>query len=93
MQWEELLLIMSYQSEKILYSFQKLVFDRSGKNIDSVQKLKADASDRKIYRLNSGNKSFIGIFNENEKREYCFHKIYGSILKTGIQCTGNNKCN
>lgn len=75
---------MSYQSEKILYSFQKLVFDRSGKNIDSVQKLKADASDRKIYRLNSGNKSFIGIFNENEKENIAFIKFTEAFLKLGF---------
>lgn len=41
-------------------------------SIDSVQELKADASDRKIFRINTGHETHIGIYNENVKENRAF---------------------
>ncbi|MBV6479232.1 MAG: hypothetical protein HGGPFJEG_02003 [Ignavibacteria bacterium] len=69
---------MHYNTEYILNSFAWLIKDWLDAEIDSVKELKADASDRKIYRLISGSKSFIGVFNENVKENRAF--IYFSKL-------------
>ncbi|MCY7363492.1 MAG: hypothetical protein LH629_15695, partial [Ignavibacteria bacterium] len=56
---------MSYKREIILNAFQELIFDKFKTNIDSITELKADASDRKIYRIFSGKKSYVGVNNDN----------------------------
>ncbi len=56
---------MSYQSEIITYQFQELFHKHFDKTIEKIEKLKADASNRKIYRLISGYTSCIAVWNEN----------------------------
>ncbi len=75
---------MSYFKEIALYSFQELVYKRSGLNIDSFKMLKADASDRKIFRINYGSHTCIGIYNENPKENLAFVKFSGTFLKLGL---------
>lgn len=75
---------MSYLKEIVLNSFQELVFRRSGLNIDSLKMLKADASERKIFRIYYGGLKCIGIFNENPKENLAFVKFSESFLKLGF---------
>ena len=75
---------MSYLKEIVLNSFQELVFRRSGLNIESVKMLKADASERKIFRIYYGGLKCIGIFNENPKENLAFVKFSETFLKLGF---------
>ena len=72
---------MSYKSEYILNSFGRLINKKFSKSLDSVKELKADASDRKIYRLFSGDKSCIGIHNENINENRAFIGFTDVFLK------------
>lgn len=69
---------MIYNKEFILNSFAGLIKDYSGGTLDSVNELKADASDRKIFRIQTGGKTLIGIYNENIKENRAF--IYFSRI-------------
>lgn len=75
---------MSYKNEIILNSFQEMIFSKFGKNLDSINELKADASDRKIYRLFSNSNSFIGIYNENIKENRAFINFTNTFLRLGF---------
>ncbi|HMQ68212.1 MAG TPA: phosphotransferase [Ignavibacteria bacterium] len=63
---------MSIRREIILNTFQELCFNNFGNGIDNISNLKADASERKIYRISSGNNTYIGIFNENPDENNAF---------------------
>lgn len=63
---------MSYQKEIVLYQFQELFYKHFGKNIEKIDQLKADASDRKIYRLIAGYNSCIAVWNENVAENKAF---------------------
>lgn len=63
---------MSYQSEIITYQFQELFYRYFDKSIEKIEKLKADASNRKIYRLISGYNSCIAVWNENVPENKAF---------------------
>lgn len=75
---------MSYQREIILNSFQELVHKKFGKNLEKVKDLKADASDRKIYRLYVDGKSLIGIYNENKKENLAFINFTKTFIDLGF---------
>lgn len=63
---------MSYQNEIVLYQFQELFFNHFGKSIEKIEHLKADASNRKIYRLISGYNSCVAVWNENVPENKAF---------------------
>lgn len=63
---------MSYQSEIVTYQFQELFYTHFNKSIDKIEKLKADASNRKIYRLISGYTSCVAVWNENVAENKAF---------------------
>lgn len=63
---------MSYKKEIILNSFQELLFNNAGLHLENIIQLKAHASERNIYRLETNGKSFIGIYNENIKENLAF---------------------
>ncbi|HMS33509.1 MAG TPA: phosphotransferase [Ignavibacteria bacterium] len=75
---------MSYRNEYIINTLRELIFKQTGNSIDKIENLKADASDRKIYRLFTNGKTFIGIFNENEKENLAFINFTGSFIKMGL---------
>lgn len=75
---------MSYKREIILNTFRELVYNKFRKNLDSIKELKADASERKIYRLFIEDKTFVGIYNENEKENLAFINFTNTFLKTGF---------
>ena len=75
---------MSIRNEIILNTFQELIYKETGKNLDKIVNLKADASDRKIYRLFYDGNSIIGIFNENKKENLAFINFTGSFSKLGL---------
>jgi len=75
---------MSIRKEIILNTFQELMFKETGKNLDKIVNLKADASDRKIYRLFYDDNSIIGIYNENKKENLAFINFTGSFSKLGL---------
>jgi len=76
---------MSYKREIILNNFQALIFSKFGTNLDSINELKADASERKIYRLFSNGNSFIGIYNENVKENLAFINFTNTFVKLGFK--------
>jgi len=75
---------MSLRKEIILNTFQELIFKETGKSLDKIVNLKADASDRKIYRLFYDDKSIIGIFNENKKENLAFINFTETFTKLGL---------
>lgn len=75
---------MSYQREIILNSFQELIYKKFGTNLDKVKDLKADASDRKIYRLFVDGQSLIGIYNENKKENLAFTNFTKTFIELGF---------
>ena len=75
---------MSYRKEFIINTFRELIFKETGNSIDRIENLRADASDRKIYRLFSKGKTLIGIFNENEKENLAFINFTGTFIKLGL---------
>jgi len=75
---------MSYQIEIITYQFQELFFKYFNKSIEKIDRLKADASNRKIYRLISGYTSCIGVWNENVLENKAFIGFSKSLRKGGF---------
>ena len=75
---------MSYQREIILNSFQELVNRTFGKDLERIEDLKADASDRKIYRLYVNGKSLIGIYNDNKKENMAFVNFTNTFIGLGF---------
>jgi len=75
---------MSIRREIILNTFQELIFKETGKNLESIVNLKADASDRKIYRLYYDGNSVIGVFNENKKENLAFINFTGTFTELGL---------
>jgi len=75
---------MSIRKEIILNTFQELIFKETGKDLDRIVNLKADASDRKIYRLFYDDYSIIGIFNENKKENLAFINFTETFTKLGL---------
>ncbi|MEO6696265.1 MAG: phosphotransferase [Ignavibacteria bacterium] len=75
---------MSYKREIILNNFQELFFNKFGTNLDSIIELKADASERKIYRLFTNGNSFIGIYNNNIKENIAFINFTNTFVRLGF---------
>lgn len=75
---------MSYKKEIILNSFQELLFVKTGLHLEKINHLKAHASERNIYRLQSNGKSFIGIYNENVKENLAFVNFSRTFLELGL---------
>lgn len=76
---------MSLFKEIILNNFQQLVFENFGISIDRFENIKADASEKKIYRLFAGNKSVVGVFNENEKENLAFIGFTKTFMELGLK--------
>lgn len=75
---------MSYNKEIMLNNFQQLVFNKLGKSIDSISGLKADASERKIYRLFVDGKSVVGVYNENKEENLAFINFTDTFIRMGF---------
>ncbi|MEZ4689870.1 MAG: phosphotransferase [Ignavibacteria bacterium] len=76
---------MSIRREIILNTFQELCFTNFGNGIDNISNLKADASERKIYRITSGNNTYVGIYNENPDENNAFINFSGSFKNSGFK--------
>lgn len=76
---------MSIRKEIILNTFQELCHTKFGTGIDNISNLKADASERKIYRINSGDNTFIGIFNEHADENNAFINFSLTFKKAGFK--------
>lgn len=75
---------MSLLKEIILNNFQQLVFEKYGTYIDRIENIKADASDRKIYRLFSNGNTLVGIHNENRKENLAFINFTKTFTELGL---------
>ena len=75
---------MSYQSEIITYQFQELFYNHFDKSIDKIERLKADASNRKIYRLISGYTSCVAVWNENVPENRAFVEFSKGFKRGGL---------
>ncbi|MBS1514461.1 MAG: phosphotransferase [Bacteroidetes bacterium] len=75
---------MSYQNEIMTYRFQELFYNYFNKSIEKIERLKADASNRKIYRLISGYTSCIGVLNDNIPENKAFIGFSKGFKKGGL---------
>lgn len=75
---------MSLKREIILNTFQELCFTKFETGLDNITSLKADASERKIYRIITGNKTVIGIYNENAEENIAFVNFSKTFKKYGF---------
>ncbi|MBS1492092.1 MAG: phosphotransferase [Bacteroidetes bacterium] len=75
---------MSYQSEIITYQFEELFQRHFDKSIEKIEKLKADASNRKIYRLISGYNSCVAVWNENVPENKAFVGFSNGFKNAGL---------
>jgi aminoglycoside/choline kinase family phosphotransferase len=75
---------MSYQNEIITYQFEELFQKHFNKSIEKIEKLKADASNRKIYRLISGFNSCVAVWNENVPENKAFVGFSKGFRKGGL---------
>jgi len=75
---------MSYQNEIITYQFQELFYNHFNKSIEKIERLKADASNRKIYRLISGYTSCVAVWNENVPENKAFVGFSKGLKKAGL---------
>ncbi|MBL8006924.1 MAG: phosphotransferase [Ignavibacteria bacterium] len=76
---------MSYKKEIILNSFQELVFESFGRSIERIAELKADASERKIYRIFCDGKTCIGVYNENTGENRAFVSFSRTFRKLNFR--------
>ncbi|MBK8984007.1 MAG: hypothetical protein IPM38_17235 [Ignavibacteria bacterium] len=63
---------MNYQREYVFNEFQSMVFRVFDENIIRIEKLNADASDRKLFRIFTDNRSVIGVKNKHIKENLAF---------------------
>jgi aminoglycoside/choline kinase family phosphotransferase len=75
---------VSYEKEKILNAFQKLIHGKFGQGLDDAAELKADASERKIYRLFIEGKTLVGVYNDNIKENLAFINFTKTFIELGL---------
>ncbi len=75
---------MTDQKEIILNSYQDLIYKEFGNNPDGIENLKADASERTLYRIKINSKSVIGVYNENKKENEAFINFTKSFIELGF---------
>ncbi len=63
---------VSYQNEILLNALREIYRDALGRDFDSVTGLKADSSDRKIFRLKSGEESHIAVYNNHPEENLAY---------------------
>lgn len=72
---------MPHKRELILKSFQQLIYNLTGNILTDFKDIKADASEKKIYRLFVNDKSYIGIYNQNLKENLAFISFTYTFIK------------
>lgn len=75
---------MAYKREIVLNTLHELIYKEFGKDPDGIKNLKADASERKIFRINIDGKSLIGIYNDNIKENLAFIRFTGTFIDLGF---------
>ncbi len=75
---------MSYKKEIELNVFRKLVYEKFGRDISEIKQIKAHASERKIYRLFAGDRSVIGVHNDNAKENSAFINFSKTFKAAGL---------
>jgi len=76
---------MTYHSEFVLNEFQSMVFSVFGEHITRIDKLNADASDRKLFRIFTDNRSVIGVKNKHIKENLAFINFSEAFIKAGLK--------
>lgn len=76
---------MNNQKEKIISALSGMIHKKFGRMPLEITELSAGASERKIFRIFTGENSFIGIFNENVKENIAFINFTNAFLKTGLK--------
>lgn len=75
---------MSYSKEILLNSFREIFRKATGVDFDTIDQLKADSSERKIYRLTSGEDSFVAVHNEHLEENAAYISFSNSFLQAGL---------
>ena len=76
---------LTYNKEFILNNFAGLIKKYTGNSIDSIKDLKAHASDRMIFRIQTGGKSYIGIYNDNIRENRAFIYFSETFFKLNLK--------
>lgn len=69
----------------VMNSFRELFHSFAGTEFASAEPLKADSSDRKIFRLRSEGQSVVGIFNEHAGENEAYINFTNAFLKKSLR--------
>jgi aminoglycoside/choline kinase family phosphotransferase len=75
---------VSYSRETLLNSFREIFRKATGVDFDKIDQLKADSSERKIYRLKSGDDSFVAVHNEHLEENAAYISFSKSFFNAGL---------
>jgi aminoglycoside/choline kinase family phosphotransferase len=75
---------VSYSREILLNSFRDIFRKATGVDFEKIEQLKADSSERKIYRLTSGDESYVAVHNENLEENAAYISFSKSFLNAGL---------
>ena len=78
------LLKVSYSREILLNSFREIFRKATGVDFDTIDQLKADSSERKIYRLRSREESFVAVHNEHLEENAAYISFSKSFFNAGL---------
>jgi len=73
-----------YNTETIINTFQRLLIIKLNKRLKAVKNLKADASERRIFRLFTDENSVIGVYNDNAKENLAFINFTKTFIELGL---------
>lgn len=76
---------MSHKKEITFNTFKQLVNESFGSNIERTMELKADASERKIYRIFCDGKTCIGVYNESTGENRAFVSFSRTFRKLNFR--------
>lgn len=75
---------MSYSREILLNSFRDIFRKATGVDFEKIEQLKADSSERKIFRLASGDESYVAVHNEHLEENAAYISFSKSFLNAGL---------
>jgi len=79
---------LSYSREILLNSFRHLFRKATGEDFSTIVSLKADSSERKIYRLALDNVSYIAVHNDQVEENIAYISFSESFHNAGLAVPG-----
>ncbi len=75
---------MKLNREIIFEKLRELIFNKTGMNVTNIIDVRADASDKKIYRIFVRGETYIGVYNEHRSENLAFIKFTDAFIKLGF---------